>query len=125
MSDFKPAPPPCHSETGYSFEDGLRLARSGAYAAGRGSSKLAGWGNRAFSPFEELSGDLPLLVSRAQSGYRNNHWLSRVIDIKVTQEIGTGIVPHPATGNTELDIALSELWLDFVDYSDYSKVSNM
>jgi len=125
MGDWKAPPPPSSCDKGYSFEDGMRMARTSAYSAGRFNTDLSGWGNRSFSPFQELSGDLPLLVSRAQSGYRNNHWLSRAIDIKVTQEIGTGIVPHPATGDAAVDSSLSELWLDFVDYSDYANISNV
>ena len=96
-----------------------------AYAASFDPTMGGSWGKRSFSPFEELTGDLGLLASRAQAAYRNNPWLARAIDVKVAQEIGTGIVTKPQTGDHELDDKLTQLYLEVKDYLDFDGITNM
>lgn len=61
---------------------------------------------------------LPLLRRRSRAAVRNDPYAGSAIGQRVTNLIGTGIVPHPQIKDTELRAALQELWEDWVDEAD-------
>ena len=101
-----------------------RMVSRRAYSAGNKWGSLSDWGSRSFTPFEELASDFEVLVSRVENAYRNNGWISRALDVSVSNDIGTGIHPQPTTGNKGLDSSLSELYRDVQHYLDPNEVLN-
>lgn len=61
---------------------------------------------------------LPLLRRRSRAAVRNDPYAGAAISKRVTNLIGTGIVPHPQLADTELRAELQELWEDWVDEAD-------
>lgn len=61
---------------------------------------------------------LSLLRRRSRAAVRNDPYAGAAIGQRVTNLIGTGIVPHPQIKDAELRAALQELWEDWVDEAD-------
>lgn len=61
---------------------------------------------------------LPLLRRRSRAAVRNDPYALSAISKRVTNLIGTGIVPRPQIKDAEVRAALLELWEDWVDESD-------
>lgn len=61
---------------------------------------------------------LPLLRKRSRAATRNDPYAGGAIDTRVSNLIGTGIVPMPMTKDKDLRRSLLELWMDWTDESD-------
>src|SRR5690606_9321835 len=61
---------------------------------------------------------LPLLRRRSRAAVRNDPYAGSAISKRVTNLIGTGIVPHPQIQDKDVRAALQELWEDWVDEAD-------
>lgn len=61
---------------------------------------------------------LPLLRRRSRAATRNDPYAASAITKRVTNLIGTGIVPHPQIEDNELRTAMQQLWEDWADESD-------
>ncbi|PRB80520.1 phage portal protein [Pseudomonas sp. MYb185] len=61
---------------------------------------------------------LPLLRRRSRAAVRNDPYAGAAISKRVTNLIGTGIVPHPQIQDKDVRAALQELWEDWVDEAD-------
>lgn len=61
---------------------------------------------------------LSLLRRRSRAATRNDPYAASAISKRVTNLIGTGIVPHPQIQDKELRAELQELWEDWADESD-------
>ncbi|WP_446942131.1 phage portal protein [Pseudomonas aeruginosa] len=61
---------------------------------------------------------LPLLRKRSRAATRNDPYAGGAIDTRVSNLIGSGIVPMPTTQDKALRRLLLELWLDWTDESD-------
>lgn len=61
---------------------------------------------------------LPLLRRRSRAAVRNDPYAGAAISQRVTNLIGTGIVPHPQIKDGAIRSALQELWEDWVDEAD-------
>lgn len=61
---------------------------------------------------------LPLLRKRSRAATRNDPYAGGAIDTRVSNLIGTGIVPMPTTQDKKLRRLMLELWADWTDESD-------
>ncbi|HBO2679266.1 TPA: phage portal protein, partial [Pseudomonas aeruginosa] len=61
---------------------------------------------------------LPLLRKRSRAATRNDPYAGGAIDTRVSNLIGSGIVPMPTIQDKTLRRLLLELWLDWTDESD-------
>lgn len=61
---------------------------------------------------------LPLLRKRSRAATRNDPYAGGAIDTRVSNLIGSGIVPMPTIQDKALRRLLLELWLDWTDESD-------
>lgn len=61
---------------------------------------------------------LPLLRRRSRAAVRNDPYAGSAISKRVTNLIGTGIVPHPQIQDKDVRAVLQELWEDWVDEAD-------
>ena len=89
-----------------------------AYEAAGTGRRLGKWEAPELSPREAATLELRLLRRRTRAGIRNNPWLTRSSSVAVANEIGTGIIPRPATPDKDFNSSLTELWGDYVDYCD-------
>ena len=87
--------------------------------------RLGQWGMRRAGPNNEVTQDLQALQSRSRQLRRDNAWVGRAIMVGTANEIGTGIKPSPNTGNDALNVALKELWVDWLPFADYQGVLNV
>jgi len=91
-----------------------------AYEASSTGRRLGQWDAPNLAPTQAVSTELDTLRKRNRAAVRNNPWTSRAIKVDVANEIGTGIVPRPATDDLEFNKALSELWRDYYPLADYA-----
>lgn len=61
---------------------------------------------------------LPLLRRRSRAATRNDPYAASAISKRVTNLIGTGIVPHPQIKDKALRAEMQQLWEDWADESD-------
>lgn len=62
------------------------------------------------------------LRTRARSAVRNDPWAAHALDAKVSDLIGTGITPRPATDDEALRSLLVDLWDEWSDECDANGV---
>ncbi len=86
------------------------------YEAGKAPTRRkAGWGYANTSASSSTTPFLPVLKNRARAAVRNDPWAGRALDGMVTNLIGTGITPRPATKDEDLRNTLIELWDEWSD----------
>ena len=89
-----------------------------AYEASSGGRRLVNWDAPNLSPTTAATTELQKLRSRSRASTRNNGWISRALRVGTANEIGTGIVPRPETGNETFDKDLMELHKDYAPLAD-------
>jgi lambda family phage portal protein len=87
-------------------EIGARLRYDGA----RVSRRTRGWNAPPTSANAETLADLKTLRARSRDLVRNNPYASAGLDILVSYQVGTGIVPQSRTGEAALDRQANDLW---------------
>ena len=65
-----------------------------AYDAAQNNRRTDGWRTTSSGAIEEVRRARPLLRNRARDLVRNNAWAARAMDIKVSNTVGTGIMPR-------------------------------
>lgn len=94
--------------------DNLSLRYEGA----RISRRTQGWLPQDATPQVILDADLPMLRARSRDLVRNNPYASAGVDIAVSYQVGTGIVPQSQTGDTTLDATANALWEAWSAHAD-------
>lgn len=102
------------------FSSGMKSADQRAYEASSDGRRLGKWDAPALSATRAVTSELDMLQRRSQAGVRNNPWNSRSLKADVANEIGTGIVPRPATDDKEFNAAIANLWKDYSLLCDYA-----
>lgn len=97
-----------------------KSASQRAYEASSSGRRLGQWDAPALSPTQSVTSELDVLRRRSHAATRNNPWVSRAISAGVANEIGTGIIPRPATKDKEFNTGILELWEDFHPLCDIS-----
>ncbi len=80
------------------------------------------WGYSNASASSATSPYLPNLNARARAAVRNDPWADKALTSMVSNLIGTGITPRPATKDEALRTQLIELWDDWACECDASSV---
>lgn len=88
------------------------------YDGGRVTRRTQGWLPQDATPTTLLDADLPLMRARARDLVRNNPYASAGLDMLVSYQVGTGIVPQSQTGDDALDAAANELWARWAPFAD-------
>ncbi len=81
-----------------------------AYDGASSGARTDGWQAIGTSANAEVGQSLDSLRNRARDLVRNNAWARRAIDALVSNLVGTGLRPIPATGDKALDRTLLDLW---------------
>lgn len=97
-----------------------KSAEQRSYEASSDGRRLGKWDAPTLSPTRAVTSELDLIRQRTRASVRNNPWISRALKAGIANEIGTGIVPRPATKDKEFNKAILELWRDFHPICDAS-----
>lgn len=89
-----------------------------AYEAASNAPRVARWQGNGAGPVTSISRDLPKIRARSRDRRRNDGVADSAIEIMTANVVGTGIKPQWRTPDRELNKALSELWLNWTDFSD-------
>ena len=89
-----------------------------AYEASSEGRRLGAWDAPNLSPTGAATTELSKLRARSRASVRNNVWSSRALRVATSNEIGTGIVPRPQTGDEAFDKAILELFMDYAPLAD-------
>jgi len=97
----------------------LQLERlSASYDAARRSRRTQGWLTDGGSANAQTRNDLLPVRERSRDLVRNNPYASAGLDMLVSYQIGTGIVPRSKTGDDALDQLHDALWEEWAPHSD-------
>ena len=88
------------------------------YDAARVSRRTRGWLAPSTSANKETEFDLVRLRDRSRDLVRNNPYASAALDILVSYQVGTGIVPQSRTGDAGLDRQANALWEAWSRHAD-------
>lgn len=94
--------------------DRLRAAYDGA----RRDGPMTGWRVGSSSANAEIELSLVELRNRARDLVRNNPYAAAGLDMLVSYQVGTGIVPRSATGDPAMDDAFTQLWAEWARQAD-------
>lgn len=84
--------------------------------------RKAGWDYTNASASGATSPYMPALKNRARAAVRNDPWAARAVDAMVSNLIGTGITPRPATKDEALRAKLIALWDEWAGECDSTGV---
>jgi lambda family phage portal protein len=84
--------------------------------------RKAGWDYTNASASGATTPYMPALKNRARAAVRNDPWAARALDAMVSNLIGTGITPRPATKDEALRTKLIELWDEWAGECDSTGV---
>lgn len=80
------------------------------YEGTKTTRRTRGWRAPMAGPNETISQALPVLRARSRDLVRNNPWAAAALDMRVAYEVGYGIRVRCATGDSELDGRVDDLW---------------
>lgn len=89
-----------------------------SYEAASTAPRVARWQGNGAGPTTSITRDLPKLRARSRDRRRNDGVADSAIEIMTANVIGTGIKPQWRTPDRELNKALTDLWLNWTDFSD-------
>jgi len=95
-----------------------KSANQRSYEASSAGRRLGQWDAPSLSPTQSITSELDIIRRRSRAAIRNNPWVARALRAAVSNEIGTGIVPRPATKDKDFNEQISELWKDFEPLAD-------
>lgn len=90
------------------------------YDAARTSRRTRGWRADATGPNAEVQGGLVTVRDRSRDLVRNNPFASAALDLLVSYQVGTGIIPRSATGDNGLDRDVDAVFADWARTADIS-----
>lgn len=88
----------------------FRLDQARKFEGAAKGRRADGWKVDSTSPDRELLPVISLLRDRSRDFVRNNPYAKNAVDVLVTNTIGTGIMPTPATKDTKLKDRVLDVW---------------
>lgn len=89
-----------------------------AYDGARRDGPLTGWRTASSSANAETEFALVDLRNRSRDLVRNNPYAAAGLDMLVSYQVGTGIVPRSATGDKAMDDQFDALWGEWARHAD-------
>jgi lambda family phage portal protein len=99
--------------------DGTRLPRaSHAYEAAGHGRRLSAWHPSSSGPNRTTFASLQTLRNRSRDAVRNDWQAAAALRVRVSNIVGTGIMPRPQTDDETLKAKLCDLWDAWVPNAD-------
>lgn len=103
-------------------ESGSEVSR--AYEGASTRHTLSTWGQTSYGPTGAITSDVSVLRNRLRALVRNNNYIRRIVNIKASEIVGSGVSPAWTTENVELNKELKSHWDTWVDEADYYGLLN-
>lgn len=88
------------------------------YEGAANSRRTRGWRAGGAGPNAEVQQALATLRARSRDLVRNNPFAAAGLDLVVSYQVGSGIVPRSDTGDEGLDRQVDELWTEWAAQAD-------